>query len=308
MLRELAPGETVGLGAGAHRADARRRAGRAEDAAVTGAAPDAPALVHAHHRLRRGLWVPGAGEGRAPLRAPRRAHRGRLARGPPATTCSPARSSSRRACPGSPRARSTSRWWTRASGPPGARSACVDAGGRTLLAPGQRPRSRPFLGPRRGRLRHRARARRAGAAQRHLPRARPLRARRRLPRARRRSRGGSAPRSTDPVRLPWPRAERRAGGGRGRDARRRSVRQPRHLDPRGGPRRASRSPPPRWEGGRRAGCARSARAAPGELLALAGSGGRVEVAVREGSAAAALGARAGRARCASSLEAAGSAC
>jgi S-adenosylmethionine hydrolase len=100
------------------------------------------------------------------------------------------------------------------------------------------------------------------------------------------------PRVADPVRLAWPEAVREAGGVRGEVLAAdpfgnllTSVRE-RDLD---GARVAAVE-----VGGRRARFVRTfGEGAPGELVALVGSSGRLEVAVREASAARALGAARG---------------
>jgi len=92
---------------------------------------------------------------------------------------------------------------------------------------------------------------------------------------------------TDPVRLPWPGAERSAGQVRGvtlaSDPFGNLITSIREEDLAGAEVRAALCDgmPARW-------VRTFADGAPGELLALVGSGGRVEVAVREGSAAAHL--------------------
>lgn len=167
------------------------------------------------------------------------------------------------------------------------RALCVrDAGGRTLLAP-DNGLATPFLGP--------------GAAAFAIEPGRAVPAPRSstfhgrdlfAPAAVFLARGGDpaalGPAVADPVRLPWPRAERRgaevAGETLAADPFGNLVTSILAADLEGVEVAAAEvgGRPARWvrtfgEGG------------AGELLVLAGSGGRVEVAVREGSAAAALG-------------------
>lgn len=92
----------------------------------------------------------------------------------------------------------------------------------------------------------------------------------------------------DPVRLPWPSAEREgadvAGETLAADPFGNLVTSIREEDLRGAPVAGATA------GGRPARWVRTfGEGAPGELLAMVGSGGRVEVAVREGSAAARMG-------------------
>jgi S-adenosylmethionine hydrolase len=107
--------------------------------------------------------------------------------------------------------------------------------------------------------------------------------------------GGGAPERLgpqvdDPARLLWPRAERRADGLRGEtlsaDPFGNLLTSIREADLAGRPVAEARVAEERVRFVRTFG-----DAAPGELVAYLGSGGRVEVAVREGSAAARLGVR-----------------
>lgn len=103
--------------------------------------------------------------------------------------------------------------------------------------------------------------------------------------------GGPAalgPPVADPVRLPWPAAERRGGEILGEtlaaDSFGNLVTSIRESDLAGAPVAGAEA------AGRQARWVRTYGEAPaGELVAMVGSGGRVEIAVREGSAAAALG-------------------
>jgi S-adenosylmethionine hydrolase len=167
------------------------------------------------------------------------------------------------------------------------RALCVrDGEGRTLVLP-DNGLATPFLGP--------------GAAARAIepgravppPRSATFHGRDLFaPAAAFLARGGDiaslGPPVADPVRLPWPAAERGAGELRGEtlaaDPFGNLVTSIRAADLSGAPVAAAEvgGRPARWvrtfgEGG------------AGELLAMVGSGGRVEIAVREGSAAAALG-------------------
>jgi S-adenosylmethionine hydrolase len=94
----------------------------------------------------------------------------------------------------------------------------------------------------------------------------------------------------DPARLLWPRAERRADGLRGEtlsaDPFGNLLTSIREADLAGRPVAEARVAEERVRFVRTFG-----DAAPGELVAYLGSGGRVEVAVRDGSAAARLGVR-----------------
>jgi S-adenosylmethionine hydrolase len=100
--------------------------------------------------------------------------------------------------------------------------------------------------------------------------------------------GALGPAVADPVRLAWPAAERSgselSGETLAADSFGNLVTSIRERDLAGAPVGGAEA------GGRRARWVRTyGEASPGELVALLGSGGRVEIAVREGSAAAVLG-------------------
>ncbi|HEY6006275.1 MAG TPA: SAM-dependent chlorinase/fluorinase [Anaeromyxobacter sp.] len=100
--------------------------------------------------------------------------------------------------------------------------------------------------------------------------------------------GALGPAVADPVRLSWPAAERRGSEVSGEtlaaDSFGNLVTSIRERDLAGATAAEAEA------GGRRARWVRTyGEASPGELVALVGSGGRVEIAVREGSAAALLG-------------------